>query len=100
MRPQLIALKLWLCDSHQILVDDEKMIPMQADSPALGQVLRIGTGRNKTTELGELGRQCSHLSGAQGYQNEIPAAAILAQPSMPIVLRMMYYVCMYVDSGP
>ena len=56
------------------------MIPVLADSPASGQAPKIGRGRNRTIELGELGRQCSHICGAEGDQNEEPAATIMLDP--------------------
>ena len=34
----------------------------------------IGRGRNKTIELGELGRQCFQICGAEGEKNGEPAA--------------------------
>ena len=34
----------------------------------------IGRGRNKTIELGKLGRQCFQICGAEGEKNGEPAA--------------------------
>ena len=56
---------------------NKEMIPVQADQPASGQDHKVGRGRNKTVELGELGRQCSHICGAEGDQDEEPAAAVI-----------------------
>ena len=56
------------------------MIPVLADSPASGQAPKNGRGRKRTIELGELGRQCSHNCGAEGDQNEEPAATLIFDP--------------------
>ena len=56
------------------------MIPVLADQPASGQDHKVGRGRNKTVELGELGRQCSHICGAEGDQEEEPTTASMLDP--------------------
>ena len=56
------------------------MIPVLADAPASGQAPKYGRGRKRTIELGELGRQYSHNCGAEGDQNEEPAAANMLDP--------------------
>ena len=53
------------------------MIPVLADSSASGQAPKYGRGRKRTIELGELGQQCSHICGAEGDQNEEPAATVV-----------------------
>ena len=53
---------------------------MLADSLASGQALEYGRGRKKTNELGDLGQQCSHICGAEGDQNEEPAATNMLDP--------------------
>ena len=47
----------------------------------MGRPLESG-GRNKTTDLGELGQQCSYIwgAGAEGYQKQEPAATVLLKP--------------------
>ena len=35
---------------------EKEVIPVQADSPAYGQTLRVSCGKNKTIEFSELGR--------------------------------------------
>ena len=61
-------------------VENEEMIPVLADSPASGQASQLGRGRKRTIELGDLGRQCSHSCGAEGDQNEEPAATLIFDP--------------------
>ena len=59
---------------------NEEMIIVLADQPASRLDHNVGRGRNKTVELGELGRQCSHICGAEGDQDEEPAAAVIFDP--------------------
>ena len=51
-------------------------IPVLADMAASG----IRRGRNKTTELGELGRHCPLVCVTEGDQKEEPAAAEMFDP--------------------
>ena len=46
----------------------------------------LGRRRNKITELGVTNRQCSHISGSEGDQNEEPAATIMLDA---LVLKML-----------
>ena len=50
---------------------------MLTDPPASGQAPRIGRGRNRIVEFGELGRHCSYVCETEGDHNEDPAAAIM-----------------------
>ena len=53
------------------------IIPVLADLPSSRLAPRNSRGRNKIAELGELGPQCPHPCGAEGYQNEELAGTML-----------------------
>ena len=55
-------------------------VTLLAEMPASGQSSWAGRRSHKTSELDELGQQCSHICGANGDQNEEPIATVLFDP--------------------
>ena len=60
-------------------------VPVLADMLASGP--GISRGRNKAPEFGELGRQCSHICGAEGNQIEEPLPQSCLTPLLRLSVR-------------